>query len=285
VGMGGGPDAVRAARRDRGGPRPPARRLATWLAAGTLAVGAGCSTGGARASLVAVGKEVTSRPGTVVTVYGWRPLPAGAGRHGSGLELQSCRADRHAVVLAAGGFTVRTARGAVVQPGGFDFTAVGADCVTGRIFFDVPVGDEPQYALYRAGSKLLRWVIAPNRPPLAPSGLAPLSEFRSPRFGSSGRPDSGEATGPRRTHPPVGDHHRLVADDPAPCPCDRAVTSRAVAGNSVPSSRPAGSGPGGWWLLGTNGRKRVVLAPAGALPTMAISRATWSRPTPWPAYA
>lgn len=111
---------------------------------------------------------MTTRPGNVVTVYGWRPTGPGAANSGSGLELKSCRTDRHAVVLDAGGFTMRTIGGAAVQPSGSNFTAVGADCVTGRIFFEVPAGDQPGYALYRAGSKLLRWGIAADPTPLKP---------------------------------------------------------------------------------------------------------------------
>jgi hypothetical protein len=121
----------------------------SFLVAGTLAVGTGCSAA-AQTSQAHLGEKVTTRPGNVVTVYGWRS---------SGLDLKSCRTDRHAVVLDAGGFTVRTVGGAVLQASGSNFTAVGNDCVTGQIFFHVPAGDEPEYALDRAGSKLLRWRI------------------------------------------------------------------------------------------------------------------------------
>jgi hypothetical protein len=170
-GDGAGRDAVRPGGAGaRGGLRTLSHRLVSCVAAGTFAVGAGCGAGRPQPSPVSVGAKVATRPGNVVTVYGWRPpvVGPGADHHGPGLELKSCRTDRHAVVLDAGGFTVRTAGGAVLQPGGSDFTAVGADCVTGRIFFDVPAGDEPEYALYRAGSKLLRWGITQNRPPRQP---------------------------------------------------------------------------------------------------------------------
>ncbi|HEV7685019.1 MAG TPA: hypothetical protein VGQ80_00525 [Acidimicrobiia bacterium] len=131
--------------------------------------GIGCSPG-AQISQVHVGQNVRTRPGNVVTVYGWTPPVFGstADDRRAGLELKSCRTDGHAVILDAGGFTVRTVGGTVVQPDGSQFAAVGAACLTGRIFFDVPAGDEPQYALYRAGSKLLRWAIAVNRLPMRP---------------------------------------------------------------------------------------------------------------------
>jgi hypothetical protein len=134
-----------------------------------LGVGTGCSPG-AQLSQVQFGQSVKTRPGNVVTVYRWRPPVVGTTGNDrrAGLELKSCRTDRHAVVLDAGGFTVRTVGGTVVEPNGSEFAAVGADCVTGQIFFEVPAGDEPQYALYRAGSKLLRWHIAVNHPPMPP---------------------------------------------------------------------------------------------------------------------
>ncbi len=140
------------------------RSLLTWLVAGTLVVGAGCSRRYA-VSHVQVGKKVATRNGNVVTVYGWKGASPDRATDipGSGLDLESCRTRRNGLLLDAGSFTVRTARGAVVPPGGSNFTAAG-DCVRGQIFFDVPAGDEPEYAQYRIGAKVLRWNIPVSRP-------------------------------------------------------------------------------------------------------------------------
>ena len=138
------------------------RLAASWLVAGALLVGAGCSSRPGL-SQVQLGKRVATRNGNVVTVYGWKQ-PAHGGEsdsQGPGLQLESCRTRRNGLLLDAGNFTVRTALGAVVPAGGSNFTADG-DCVRGQILFDVPAGDEPQYALYRAGRKVLRWRISPN---------------------------------------------------------------------------------------------------------------------------
>lgn len=165
------------------------RLAVSWLAAGALLVGAGCSPrpGLSQAQL---GKKVATRNGNVVTVYGWQQPALGgeSDSQGSGLRLESCRTRRNGLLLDAGNFTVRTARGAVVPAGGSNFTADG-DCVRGKILFDVPAGDEPRYVLYRAGRKVLRWSISPNgsngdhqgftvlqRAHDGPWGTAPLTE-------------------------------------------------------------------------------------------------------------
>ena len=139
------------------------RLFLTWLVAGTLVVSAGCSQRHA-VSHVELGKKVATRNGNAVIVYGWkRDSPDGASDSpGSGLDLESCRTRRNGLLLDASNFTVRTARGAVVPPGGSNFTAAG-DCVRGQIHFDVPAGDEPEYAQYRIGAKALRWNISANR--------------------------------------------------------------------------------------------------------------------------
>ena len=136
-------------------------RLAVgWLVAGALLVGAGCSPSPGLAQ-VQLGKKVATRAGNVVTVYGWKQPAHGRESDSSGLQLESCRTRRNGLLLDAGNFTVRTALGAIVPASGSNFTADG-DCVRGQILFDVPAGDEPQYALYRASRKVLRWSISPN---------------------------------------------------------------------------------------------------------------------------
>lgn len=137
-------------------------QVVSWLVAGILLVGAGCSPSG-EVSQVQLGKNVATRDGNVVTVYGWKQRSDGGGgnNQGSGLEMQSCRTRQNGLLLDAANFTVRTVLGAVVPPGGSNFTADG-DCVRGQILFDVPAGDKPQYALYRAGRRILRWSISAN---------------------------------------------------------------------------------------------------------------------------
>ena len=105
---------------------------------------------------------MVTRPGNVVTVYGWKAPSGGIepSNQTSGLDLKSCRTRRDGLLLDAGGFSVRTAQGAVLVADGSEFTAVGSDCVTGQILFDVPARDEPEYALYRSGATLFRWRIA-----------------------------------------------------------------------------------------------------------------------------
>lgn len=134
--------------------------MVLWLIAGTLVLAAGCTQGGGM-SEVQLGKKVATRDGNVVTVFGWRESSAGGENHGQGpgLELESCRTRRNGLLLDAGNFTVRTTSGTVVPAGGSNFTAAG-DCVRGRVLFQLPGGDEPEYALYRAGRKVLRWKIS-----------------------------------------------------------------------------------------------------------------------------
>ena len=129
------------------------------LIAVALVLAAGCAMGGV--SHVQLGEKVATRDGNVVTVFGWVESSAHAetGGQGSGLELESCRTRRNGLLLDAGNFKVRTTSGTVLPAGGSNFTAE-ADCVRGQVFFQLPGGDEPEYAQYRAGRKVLRWKIS-----------------------------------------------------------------------------------------------------------------------------
>ena len=131
------------------------------LIAATLVVASACSPG-SRFSRVGLGEQVTTGEGNVVTVYGWvRPSSGGeAANPMSGLDLRSCRTRRDGLLLDAGGFTVQTARGNVLVGNGSRLTAEGSDCVRGQIFFDVPAGEEPEFAQYRTGRKLIRWSLS-----------------------------------------------------------------------------------------------------------------------------
>jgi hypothetical protein len=123
---------------------------------------ASCS-GRARTSDERLGQPTTTGRGNVVTVYGWRGAAGGSAgaAQGGGLQLRSCRTNRHGLVLDAGAFAIRTARGAVLSGNGSRLDTAGSDCVTGEVLYDVPSGDRPEYALYRAGASVLRWRLAP----------------------------------------------------------------------------------------------------------------------------
>lgn len=148
--------------------RSSPRQRRGWLVAGILAATTACSPG-ATSSEVNLGEKVATGWGNVVIVYGLRPSQptTEGGKPISGLDLKSCRTRRDGVLLNAGAFSVRTAGGVVLQASGSRLDAMEPDCVTGQILFDVPAGDQAQYALYRVGSKLLRWRIATTPEPPA----------------------------------------------------------------------------------------------------------------------
>jgi hypothetical protein len=88
---------------------------------------------------------------------------------GSGLDLESCRTRRNGLLLDACGFTVRTARGAVVPPGGSNFTAagdprqMGADGQSNPLRLrGVPAWRRRRRLSHKSGPTLLRKRVGPD---------------------------------------------------------------------------------------------------------------------------
>jgi hypothetical protein len=141
------------------------RTAVRLMLGGAALVAAGCRSSD-QISDVPFGRPVPTRLGNVVTLEAWRPAanPVAAD-HPPGLALKSCRTRSKGLLLDASGFALRTARGAVLHPSGSNLTAVGPDCLEGELAFQIPAGDHPRFATYRAGYTLLRWRIPPPPSP------------------------------------------------------------------------------------------------------------------------